>query len=92
MIELFLRFKGFLLAMGKKMIKKERAGAKGWDDPQVTSDATLTKQMRKNIDDRDWVDVANIAAILFYRKTNGLKRKRIRKKKIAVPTTAPLEV
>lgn len=70
-IELFKSLVKFANAMFRKLVAKGRAGYRGFDDPNYTSNVTLTKNLRKNIKDRDWVDVANLALILQYRQDRG---------------------
>lgn len=56
-----------------KMIEKFKyklsQGYTGWSSTRP-SDKRLIESMQRNIEKKDWVDVANLAMILDYRKNN----------------------
>jgi hypothetical protein len=45
----------------------------GWDNARKVTHQHLLDQMIANINQKDWVDVANLAMILDYRKQRGAK-------------------
>ena len=58
----------FVDAMNEKFIQKKKEGYTGWDDLDEPMDDLLIRKLYTNIEQEDWVDVANIAAILWWRK------------------------
>ena len=64
----------FANAMNEKFIQKAKEGYIGWDDPEQCSNDELIKKLYANAVQEDWVDVANIAAILWWRKQNLTKQ------------------
>lgn len=52
-------------ALRDKLLLKERLGFTGWE---VHEEDYLIERMQKNIYDKDWVDVANIAFLLWLRR------------------------
>lgn len=53
-------------AMMRKLYKKHLEGWRGWDD-KIVSDDTLIDKLHRNLDQKDWVDVMALAAMLNYR-------------------------
>ena len=53
----------FTDAMFHKLTDKVISGYKGWDNPNILE--TLKSKLADNINDQDWVDVANIAMFLW---------------------------
>lgn len=51
------------ISMYSKLRKKYREGYGGWDNPSCRDN--VLKKLRKNIEDKDWVDVANCAMFLW---------------------------
>lgn len=43
-------------------------GKKGWDDPEKISDAKLKEMLIDNLEKGKWVNVANLAAMLWNRE------------------------
>lgn len=60
----------FVNTMNGKFIQKKEEGYTGWDDPEECSEDHLVRKLYANVEQEDWVDVANIAAILWWRKHN----------------------
>jgi hypothetical protein len=52
----------FMMEMQDKMLLKYRQGYRGWDDKENFE--IIRRRLWDNIDDCDWVDVANLAMIL----------------------------
>jgi hypothetical protein len=52
----------------KLINQKETHGYSGWSDPAIVATSLLVNKLHENITRRDWVDVANLAMILDYRK------------------------
>lgn len=55
--------------MIKKMLAKYEQRLRGWDDPEFKQE--ILHKMRDNIDDSDWVDVANLAMMLHRFQQEG---------------------
>ena len=55
--------------MKKKFIAKSKVGYSGWDSHSEIPDAALINKLLANVKRKDWIDVANLSAILEYRKT-----------------------
>jgi hypothetical protein len=59
----------FFGLMVEKLIHQHNThGFSGWDSESNVSNATLLRKLRENIEKEDWVDVANLAMILDYRR------------------------
>jgi len=58
----------FSLEMKKKMLNKFREGKKGWDSPGTHPDGGILASLRKAVEKKDWISVANHAAILWNRQ------------------------
>jgi len=54
--------------MRSKLILNKQRGFMWWDDPETLPDSDLVRSLKENVEEGDWVDVANLAAILWYRK------------------------
>jgi len=66
--------KDFANAMNEKFIQKKNEGYTGWDDLDERMEDHLLRRLYANIEEQeDWVDVANIAAILWWRKQKSNK-------------------
>jgi len=57
----------FMQYMEGKLITREISGWKGWDDRNQIPDAELMVRLKKNLEERDYVDVANLSMFLWYR-------------------------
>ena len=57
-------------AMMRKLYKKHLEGWRGWDKDEVISDDQLIAKLRDNVDQKDWIDVMALAAMLNYRALN----------------------
>ena len=66
--ELIIVTDGFVNEMKHKIAKKLAAGFNYWDKPEKMSDEKVLEILKKNIDDKDWVDVANLAMFLHHRE------------------------
>ncbi len=53
--------------MKSKFDQKARSGYSGWENHSSIPDAALINKLLANARRKDWVDVANLAAILEYR-------------------------
>jgi len=49
--------------MLKKLIYNVEKGKSGWDSPEIIE--SLKNQLSNNINNQDWVDVANISMMLW---------------------------
>ena len=58
----------FANAMNEKFRQKESEGYTGWDDPEECSEDQLISKLYTNIEQEDWIDVGNIAAIFWWRE------------------------
>ena len=58
-------------AMMRKLYKKHLEGFSGWDKKKVISDTDLICKLYQNINDKDWIDVMALAAMLNYRALRG---------------------
>ena len=59
----------FFGQMVEKLIhQKNTHGFSGWDLESDVSNTTLLRKLHENIEKEDWVDVANLAMILDYRR------------------------
>jgi len=59
----------FFGLMVQKLIHQSNThGFSGWDSGLAVSNTVLLRKLRENIEKEDWVDVANLAMILDYRK------------------------
>ena len=54
--------------MKKKFSNQAKRGYSGWDDHSEIPDAALKNKLLANVKRKDWIDVANLAAILNYRQ------------------------
>ena len=63
----------FADAMNEKFIQKKKEGYTGWDDLDERMDDLLIRKLYTNIEQEDWVDVANIAAICWWRRQKSNK-------------------
>lgn len=54
-------------AMMRKLYKKHLDGWRGWDKDAVISEEYLIAKLRQNLDQKDWIDVMTLAAMLNYR-------------------------
>lgn len=52
----------------KLMHQKQVHGYSGWDSPSEITNQKIYSKLKANIDRQDWVDVANLAMMLDYRK------------------------
>jgi len=59
---------GITEKMKKKFISQSKLGYDGWDDHSRIPDVALQNKLLANVRRGDWVDVANLAAILQYRQ------------------------
>ena len=57
----------FNLIRSNKMAAKLLLGFTYWDKREELSDEELIERLEKNIKDKDWVDVANLANFLWHR-------------------------
>lgn len=60
----------FASAMKSKMIESSNRGRGGWDNPSRCSVRYLRHLLRQHVEKGDPVDVANIAMMLWHRRTN----------------------
>jgi hypothetical protein len=56
-----------------KFTEKARFGYSGWDNHSAIPDAALINKLLANAKRKDWIDVANLAAILNYRSDRRMK-------------------
>ena len=63
----------FVDVMNEKFIQKKKEGYTGWDDLDERMDDLLIRKLYTNIEQEDWVDVANIAAIRWWRRQKSNK-------------------
>ncbi|HEC60896.1 MAG TPA: hypothetical protein ENI27_01425 [bacterium] len=57
----------FSLEMKDVLVSKREEGFIGYDDQNEVRNAYLIGRIDANIDERDWIDVANLACILWNR-------------------------
>lgn len=75
-------FERFFITKSASILVK-RAEREGWIDPNVLSDAVLQQHMREAITKKEWDKIPMYAAVMQHREGAGLKRKRVRKPKVA---------
>lgn len=51
-----------------KLNNKYEEGWDGWDDKKQCDTAEFIERLKDHVDSRDWVDVANFAMFLWWRK------------------------
>jgi len=64
-MKLFTWFGRFIATMEGALLTKKRIGWRGWDTMNVH---TLKTRLLKNVEEGDWIDVANYAFFLWERK------------------------
>jgi len=55
----------------QKLIKKDLAGFSGWDDRAKITDEQLASKLQESLIEGDYVDVANLAMMLYFRTHGG---------------------
>jgi hypothetical protein len=59
----------FFGKMVEKLIhQKQTHGYSGWDSPGDVTSGRILRKLYENVERGDWVDVANLAMMLDYRK------------------------
>jgi hypothetical protein len=61
----------FADAMRDKLAVKQPLYGDAYDEDAPTTGLTIRKMLAKNIADQDWVDVANLAMMLWVRENRG---------------------
>jgi len=58
----------FSLDMKRRLVTCWLSKKRGWDEPEMIPQDFLERMIHKNCDERDFVDVANLAAIAWNRQ------------------------
>ena len=64
--------RAFNRARMERLEEKEDKGWTGWDDPQEIPSLELRQRIKKNVRQLHWVDVANLAMMLWAREKNPM--------------------
>lgn len=64
----------FAVRMKQRLIEKWLEGKRGWDDPGLhcCDEAATNINVQRNLGQRDYVDVANLAALAWNRQDEGV--------------------
>lgn len=58
----------FVGSMQSKLITKYDKGYCGWNDPRIETHSNLLRLLKKNLEECDYIDVANLAMMLHLRQ------------------------
>jgi len=61
----------FMVEMERRIIEKDRDGWRGWD---TIAEKALKDRLINNAKRGDWIDVANLAMMLWVRKQKGAEK------------------
>ena len=64
-------------AVMRKLYKKHLDGWRGWDNEDVVSDEQLVAKLKRNLEEKDYIDVMALAAMLNYRTLNSKEIKNV---------------
>ncbi len=71
LIEASATFYGKCIA---KLLKRQAEGFHGWDEKRYHS--IIRKKLNKNVQEHDWVDVANLAMMLHFLESEEMDGKK----------------